>query len=74
MITIRLFCNLGMSTSILVNKMREAAEAKGVEADIKAFPESTIPRRLEEGMYVALLGPQVRYRLPSAKKLCFKVI
>jgi len=40
MIKIRLFCAAGMSTSVLVSKMQEAAKAKGVEADIEAFPES----------------------------------
>lgn len=70
MIKIRLFCAAGMSTSVLVAKMQEAAKAKGVEADIEAFPESTMGKKLEEGIDVALLGPQVRYKLPSAKKLC----
>jgi len=59
-----------MSTSVLVEKMREAAEAKGIEADIEAFPESTMEKRLQEGMDVALLGPQVRYKLVAAKKIC----
>ncbi len=29
MIVIRLFCNQGMSTSILVNKMKDAAKTQG---------------------------------------------
>jgi len=59
-----------MSTSVLVEKMREAAKAKGIEADIEAFPESSMEKRLQEGMDVALLGPQVRYKLVAAKKIC----
>ena len=31
---IRLFCAAGMSTSLLVNKMKEAAKEKGIDADI----------------------------------------
>ncbi|MDI9589564.1 MAG: PTS sugar transporter subunit IIB, partial [Acidobacteriota bacterium] len=31
MLTIRLFCAAGMSTSLLVRKMIEAAEAEGTE-------------------------------------------
>ncbi|ERK30393.1 MULTISPECIES: PTS sugar transporter subunit IIB [Clostridium] len=70
MIKITLFCAAGMSTSVLVEKMKAAAKTKGVEAVIEAFPESTMSKKLEEGIDVALLGPQVRYKLPNAKKLC----
>lgn len=70
MIKIRLFCAAGMSTSVLVNKMKKAAEAKGIEADIEAFPETLLQKQLEEGIDVALLGPQVGYTLPKAKKAC----
>ena len=69
MITIKLFCASGMSTSVLVNKMKDAAKAKGVEADIAAFPESQMDKHLES-MDVALLGPQVGYGLANAKALC----
>ena len=69
MVTIKLFCASGMSTSVLVNKMKEAAKAKGVEADISAYPESQMDKHLES-MDVALLGPQVGYRLSNAKALC----
>ena len=37
---IRLFCAAGMSTSVLVKKMQEAAKEKGKDADIAAFPIS----------------------------------
>lgn len=69
MVTIKLFCASGMSTSVLVNKMKDAAKAKGVDADIAAFPESQMDKHLES-MDVALLGPQVGYRLANAKALC----
>ncbi|MFT8351946.1 PTS sugar transporter subunit IIB [Clostridium saccharoperbutylacetonicum] len=69
MITIKLFCASGMSTSVLVNKMKEAAKAKGVEAEIVAFPESQMDKHLDS-MDVALLGPQVGYTLGKAKGLC----
>ena len=38
MLRIRLFCANGMSTSLLVKKMEEAAKEKGKEVDIKAYP------------------------------------
>ncbi len=34
MLTIRLFCAAGMSTSLLVRKMIEAAKAAGVPCDV----------------------------------------
>ena len=41
---IRLFCAAGMSTSVLVKKMQEAAKEKGKDADIAAFPISEMER------------------------------
>ena len=69
MITIRLFCAAGMSTSMLVTKMKDAAKAKGIEVDIEAFPEGQMDKHLEN-VNVALLGPQVGYTLGKAKKIC----
>lgn len=69
MIRIKLFCASGMSTSVLVNKMKDAAKAKGIDVEIIAFPESQMNRHLDS-MDVALLGPQVGYTLGKAKKLC----
>ena len=40
MVIIRLFCAAGMSTSLLVNKMKEAAKNKEIDVDIEAFPEA----------------------------------
>ena len=69
MIRIKLFCASGMSTSVLVNKMKDAAKVKGIEAEIGAFPEAQMDKHLDT-MDVALLGPQVGYTLTKAKKLC----
>lgn len=69
MFTIRLFCNQGMSTSLLVTKMREAAEKKGLEADIAAFPVNEMADRIE-GIDCALLGPQVGYMKSKAVGIC----
>ena len=68
MVRIMLACAAGMSTSLLVEKMKEAAKAKGVEAKIWAVPESNI--KDNEGEFdVVLLGPQVRFKLKSVQKL-----
>ncbi|WP_238900744.1 PTS sugar transporter subunit IIB [Clostridium sp. YIM B02500] len=69
MIKIRLFCAAGMSTSLLVNKMKDAAKIRGIEANIEAFPEGQMDKHLD-GVNVALLGPQVEYTLGKAKKIC----
>ena len=66
---IRLFCAAGMSTSLLVKKMEEAAKEKGKDADIAAYPFSEM-ERLIDGVDVALLGPQVGFQLGRAKEIC----
>ncbi|WP_059105655.1 PTS sugar transporter subunit IIB [Shouchella shacheensis] len=57
---ILLVCSAGMSTSMLVSKMREAAEAKGVSCTINAVSASQLGEHLEKTK-VILIGPQVRY-------------
>lgn len=71
MIKILLFCNAGMSTSMLVSKMREAATKKGIDAVIEAFPESQMEKKLD-GVDVVLLGPQVKFLLSKAEGICGK--
>lgn len=69
MVKIKLFCASGMSTSVLVGKMRDAAKVKGIECEINAYSESKIDEHLKD-MDVALLGPQVAYTLPKIKEKC----
>lgn len=69
MLTIRLFCNAGMSTSILVKKMREAAARRGEEVDIEAFPLGELKDNLD-GVDAVLLGPQVAYQKDKSKPVC----
>lgn len=69
MIRIKLFCAAGMSTSVLVNKMKDAAKSKNIDVEIAAFPEGQMDKHLD-GVNVALLGPQVGYTLGKAKKIC----
>lgn len=67
MLTITLICNLGMSTSMIVDKMLEAAKAKGLSADIDALPFDKIDDRIKK-TDILLLGPQVRYLLAKFQK------
>jgi PTS system cellobiose-specific IIB component len=66
---INLFCAAGMSTSVLVKKMQEAAKEKGKDAQIAAYPFSEMDQHLDE-TDVALLGPQVGFNLGKAKEMC----
>ena len=59
-----LFCAAGMSTSLLVKKMEEAARSQGIDAAVEAYPEGDLEMHLGE-IDVALLGPQVAYRLKA---------
>lgn len=69
MLKIRLFCAAGMSTSLMVTKMQAAAKEMGIDADIAAAGETRM-REETDGIDVALLGPQIRYKLAEAKKIC----
>lgn len=55
-----LVCSAGMSTSMLVNKMKSSAEEQSIEAIIIAIPESELKNNLIH-TDVILIGPQVRY-------------
>ena len=68
MIKIMLACSAGMSTSLLVTKMQEAAKEKGVDCEIWAISEVNLQSEIEK-CDVLLLGPQVRYILSKAKAL-----
>ncbi|MGL4654175.1 MAG: PTS sugar transporter subunit IIB [Cetobacterium sp.] len=60
MIKILLACNAGMSTSLLVNKMKKIAAEHKLEAEIKAVPEIQAPDHFED-INILLLGPQIKF-------------
>lgn len=60
--TITLLCAAGMSTSLLVNKMRKAAADLNYDCTINAYSLSESKRVVPESDIV-LLGPQVRFNL-----------
>ena len=57
-----LFCAAGMSTSLLVNKMKQAAAKIGKDYDIAAYSLNEEEKHAPDAD-VVLLGPQVRYAL-----------
>lgn len=68
MYNIVLVCSAGMSTSLLVTKMKKAAEDQDIEANIKAVAEADLKNNID-GIDVILLGPQVRYILKKVKTI-----
>lgn len=60
MLTISMICNLGMSTSMLIEKMKVYAAEKGIETDIDALPFGNLGDRIDK-TDILLLGPQVRH-------------
>lgn len=58
---ILLVCAAGMSTSLLVNKMKESAVEKAIEVEIEALPVSECSRVIDQ-VDIVLLGPQVRFQ------------
>lgn len=65
---IYLVCNAGMSTSILVQKMQEAAKKKNVDAHIEAFSVEVLDQKVDSAD-VVLLGPQIRHMLGDVEKV-----
>ncbi|WP_302537357.1 PTS sugar transporter subunit IIB [Clostridium saudiense] len=64
---ILLVCAAGMSTSVLVSKMKAEAEKQGKQYKIWAVGGADLANNLD-GTDVILLGPQVRYTLNTIKK------
>ncbi|ALZ87562.1 PTS sugar transporter subunit IIB [Aerococcus urinaeequi] len=61
-LNIVLVCSAGMSTSLLVSKMKKAAEDSGVDVSIEAIASSVAVEQLADTPAdVLLLGPQVRF-------------
>ena len=67
MINVMFVCSAGMSTSLLVEKVKKEAAANGVEMNIYAVGESEAKKDLKQAE-VLLLGPQVRYLESAFRK------
>lgn len=62
-----LFCAAGMSTSLLVTKMQDAAKAKGEEAEIAAYSIAEMDSVIDKAD-VVLIGPQIRFQEKRCEK------
>lgn len=65
---ILLCCSSGMSTSLLVNKMRKVAEEHNVPVEINAVGLDRFETEVKE-YDVILLGPQVKFKLDEFKPI-----
>ena len=68
---ILLCCAVGMSTSLLVRKMKKYAETHKMDCTIWAIPAEAIPHHIDKAD-VILLGPQVRFLLRDVTKMASK--
>ena len=65
---IMLVCSAGMSTSLLVTKMRTAALENNINVDVFAASEAEVKDHIDD-VDVVLLGPQVRFLLSKMQKM-----
>lgn len=66
---IYLFCDQGMSTSLLASRMQDVANKHLLPIEILAFSNKKIQKIVDEKHPdVILLGPQVKYMLEQVKE------
>jgi PTS system cellobiose-specific IIB component len=65
---ILLVCNQGMSTSFLVEKMKQAANENGTEVKIWAVSDAELNENWEQADII-LLGPQVGYLKDNTERV-----
>lgn len=63
-----LLCSAGMSTSMMVEKMKEAANEKNYEANINAYSLAEASEVVKDADII-LLGPQVRFQQNQVKEM-----
>lgn len=64
---ITLVCNMGMSTSMLMNKMQKSAQERSLEVDIVAMADSSLASS-DRATDILLLGPQLSFMLEGFKE------
>lgn len=66
---ITIFCAAGMSTSLLVKKMEEAAKKNNFDCKISAYSSTKI-REFGPTSDIILLAPQIRFQKTEVEELC----
>lgn len=69
MVQIGLFCFAGMSTSVMLKKMREYAQEVGADCEINAYAEPKVID-LASKLDVVLIGPQIKYYQKRIEEIC----
>lgn len=64
---ILLLCSAGMSTSIIVKKMQEAAKNKNIEVEIESVSSASFYDYIDT-YDIFLLGPQIKYQKEEFQK------
>lgn len=64
-----LLCNMGMSTSMMVSKMKDAAKKQGFECEISAYSIKELDE-VKKYADCILIGPQIRFELDNIKLQC----
>lgn len=64
-----LLCSAGMSSSFLVNKMKEAADKQNYECIIEAYSIGWADSCAKDADII-LLGPQVRFTKENIERIC----
>lgn len=64
-----LLCAGGMSTSLMVTKMKDYADSIGFECEINAYAVNTAAKNAKDADMI-LLGPQVRFSMDEIKVQC----
>lgn len=70
---ILLVCGAGMSTSILMNKMKHYAEDNGIDLEISATSVESASE-VSAAYDVILMGPQVSYRKAAVEEATGKPV
>lgn len=65
---IYIYCNSGMSTSLLASRMKVFAKKSGIDVIIRAYPDFRIQETMLYGRpNLVLLGPQIKHLENKAK-------
>lgn len=64
-----LLCSAGMSTSLLVEKMKAGAAELNYECNIEAHPIAEADQ-IKDIADIILLGPQVRFQMKKVQGIC----
>lgn len=68
MLNILLVCTAGMSTSLLVEKMKKQAEETNKEVSIKAVGDGVLSSHMNDAD-VILLGPQIKFLFSRIREM-----